>query len=373
MINIIFGLNPQAKQEFPVSNHVDINSYISADSLLKFEEISYQIDNQVEKSKYYFIVAYLLNQKLIEFNVKVDNTIEKISNLIKSYEEKLSRDHYVFAYDMPEFEYQYKYIKFSDKSVIKKVFYKQASILKSQYIKTYEAGIKKIELLSDYLFSLRENYIISRTQLVNLKYQEEFETRFYETIQDMLYSNLMEESKLEPLKIIVDNNNNVISMIEIKNINGSDIMFSKDFEYFSDGLLAANRERENGKIIKEILFGNNQYSQNFYDFIFDSNFQTLNYDNFTEIHYQLNGKINYIDFFTFNGVKIGAIEYEYDSYDRLIHEKWYKGERVIAREFNCFYETGQGSYRVVERNENGEIVFQDIVNSKNAHISIEGK
>ena len=189
----------------------------------------------------------------------------------------------------------------------------------------------------------------------------------------MLSSNLIQKSNLLSLKTITDNNGNIVSIVQVENFRGNDIIFSKDFEYFGDNLLAAVRERENGVIFKETLYGNNKYSRNFYDFIFDSSFHTLNYDNFTEVHYELNNKINYIDFFTFNGIKIGSIEYEYDTYDRLVYEKWYKGERVIIREFNCFYKPGEGSYRVVEKNRYGEIVFQDVVNSKDIHIKIEEK
>ena len=149
------------------------------------------------------------------------------------------------------------------------------------------------------------------------------------------------------------------------------MIFTKDFEYFEDNLLAATRYREGGILVKDILYGQNRYSEEFYDFIFKSDFQTLNYDNFTEVYYQLNNKINYIDFFTFNGVKIGSIYYKYDDLDRLIDEKWYKGERLLIREFNCFYEYGKGHYRVIEKNQYGEIVFQDIVTSKDSHLKLK--
>ena len=129
----------------------------------------------------------------------------------------------------------------------------------------------------------------------------------------------------------------------------------------------------NGFLIKEILYGANKYTEEFFDFIFDAGFQPLNYDNFTEIYYELNSQISYLTFFTFNGIEIGSIEYEYDSLNRLISERWYKGERLLVREFNCFYKSGSGDYRVVEKNKYGEIVFQDIINSKNEHISIKGE
>jgi len=373
IINILFGLNPQIKNELPESSYIDVKKYISAEELLKFEDISYNIEAPIEKSKYYFIVAHLLNEKIIELNVKTDNIIEKISDLIHSYEVQLSKIHYITSQDLPMFDYKYQYVKFSDKAIINKVFYKQASILKKQYIDIYDSKIRTIDFLADYLLALREEYIIARTRLRTIDYEESLENKFYFTLQDMLSENLIKKTKLSFLNTVTDNSGNIISIINIKNINGEDIILSKDFEYFNDELLAGIRERENGILVKEILYGGNKYSKSFYDFIFDSSFQPLNYDNFTEVYYELNNQISHILFFTFDSIPIGSIEYEYDVLNRLINERWYRGERLLIREFNCFYNPGEGDYRIIEKNQNGEIVFQDIVNSKNTHIRIEGK
>ena len=220
---------------------------------------------------------------------------------------------------------------------------------------------------------MREDYVISQAELKEIEYEENLESRFYLTLQDMLSNNLIEKTKLSFLTTITNKSGNIISIINIQSSNQGDIISSKDLEYFSDGLLAAIRERINGFLIKEILYGANKYTEEFFDFIFDAGFQPLNYDNFTEIYYELNSQISYLTFFTFNGIEIGSIEYEYDSLNRLISEKWYKGERLLVREFNCFYKSGSGDYRVVEKNKYGEIVFQDIINSKNQHISIKGE
>ena len=142
MVSSLFALNPQTKNELPISSYINPQKYITADSLLKFENVGYEIQDSIEKSKYYFIVAHLLNNKIVELNVKMDNNIEKISDLINSYEEKLIKDHYIVNYELPFFDYEYKYIKFSDKAVINKVFYKQAIALKEQYIQTYKTKIK---------------------------------------------------------------------------------------------------------------------------------------------------------------------------------------------------------------------------------------
>ena len=115
---------------------------------------------------------------------------------------------------------------FPYKGIIKKVFYKQASTLKEQYLETYNSNVRKIELLSDYLLALREEYIVSNTQLKKINYEEKLENKFYVTLQDMLSSNLIQKSKLSFLNTINDNNGNIISMIEIKNIDEEDIIFS---------------------------------------------------------------------------------------------------------------------------------------------------
>jgi len=373
MSSVLIALNPQIKNELPISSYINPEEYISIDNLLQFENIGYEIQDPIEKSKYYFIIAHLLNKKIVELNVKMDNNCEKISDLINSYEEKLIKKHYIVNHESPVFDYEYKYIKFSDKAVINKVFYKQAIALKEQYIQIYKTKIRKIELLSDYLLALREEYLISRTNLVKLEYEENLESKFYFTLQDMLSNNLIEKSKLSFLNTITNNNGDIISVLNIENINGADIIFSQDFEYFNDGLLAGIRERKDGVLTKEILYGSNRYSDEFYNFIFDSSFQPLNYDNFTEVYYGLNNQISYLGFFTFNSVQIGSIEYEYDYLDRLINEKWYKGEELLIREFDCFYNPGEGNYRVIEKNKYGEIVFQEIINSKNTHIKIEEK
>ena len=75
--NFLFSLNPQIKEELPLSIYIDPDEYISIDVLLKFEDLGYDIEDPIEKSQYYFIVAYLLNERTIELNVKTDNMIEK--------------------------------------------------------------------------------------------------------------------------------------------------------------------------------------------------------------------------------------------------------------------------------------------------------
>ena len=145
IFNILFALNPQIKEEFPSSIYINPDMNYPLETLLNFEEIGYEIEDPVERSKYHFIIAHLLNQKIIELNVRSDNIIEVLSDLIKSYEIKLLKDPYTVNYDILVSSYDYKYIKFSEKAVIKKVFYKQASALKKQYVDQNNALKRKYQ------------------------------------------------------------------------------------------------------------------------------------------------------------------------------------------------------------------------------------
>ena len=84
----------------------------------------------------------------------------------------------------------------------------------------------------------------------------------------------------------------------------------------------------------------------------------------TEVNFNPESIIESINFLTLNGNKIGSIEYFFDGKGHLINEVWRKGSMdSIVREFVCSYEEGDGSYRIVEKDKFGRIVFQDIVSS----------
>ena len=74
--------------------------------------------------------------------------------------------------------------------------------------------------------------------------------------------------------------------------------------------------------------------------------------------------IESLQFLKLNGNKIGSIEYIFNENGHLINEIWRKGEmNSVVREFVCSYEEGEGSYRIIEKDKFGRIVFQEIVSS----------
>jgi hypothetical protein len=63
---------------------------------------------------------------------------------------------------------------------------------------------------------------------------------------------------------------------------------------------------------------------------------------------------------------IGTIYLEFDEKDHLIKETWYKGETSkILRELTSIFDSAAGSYKLIERDRNGDIVRQETVISSN--------
>ena len=97
-------------------------------------------------------------------------------------------------------------------------------------------------------------------------------------------------------------------------------------------------------------------------YLYDTNFSISHYNSYTEILYESNQDINELNFYTLNNKLLGSINYTYDDNRRLVHEEWYdRGNKL--RHFTCTYELGAGKYRVTERDGDGNIVYQDIINS----------
>ena len=119
-----------------------------------------------------------------------------------------------------------------------------------------------------------------------------------------------------------------------------------------------------GVIIQETLYGQNEYSRKFYEFIFSAGFLPSHYDHMTEVHFDSESNIESINFLKLNGNKIGSINYIFDEKGHLINEIWRKGRMdSIVREFVCSYEEADGGYRIIEKDKYGRIVFQDVVSS----------
>ena len=353
-------------QKLEMSFDSPYNQNLTIKEFLNFEEFGFKIDDIWDRNQYYRSISNSLYEQISYISFRLGTTETRLREFIYMYETKLNKDHFQFHSSPPQFSYRYRPLPLDQTGIDNDVYYKEAAILKSQYLQLYNFYKSSIEKYKDYLFSLREDHFYENPLSLEKVYfdDNEFEELFYENIQNLLKEELLfkDDDHSEFMKVFRDLDDRVLSLNWFT--NSDSLIRSRDYEYFENGLLAAMRERVGGIIVKETLYGQNIHSQNFYKFIFSSGFLPSHYDHMTEIVYNSTSNIEYIYFLKLNGDKIGSINYYYDKNNHLVNEVWKKGPmESIVREFICYYEEANGSYRIIEKDKNGRIVFQDIVSS----------
>ena len=289
------------------------------------------------------------------------NSLEsQIENSISVYEEKLNYSPFHFtSINRPQIDQSYIYQPLTDHGIDNQIYYKEAIIQRDQYILLYEFYKDKVNMLTEYLYKLRSDLLGTELDLYNIN-DSKTQTLYYENLQNLLIENLSLNNKEKHIRTIKDSENKVI-YIDWISIEDS-IFHTRFYDYFKDGLVAATRERENGNLIKDIIYGENKYSKKFFDYIYKINFNMANYNHYTEVFYSKHQDIEKLNFYTLNNKLLGSIIYTYDSNKRLVDEVWLD-HRIMLRHFTCSYELGKGKYRVTEKDSSGNIIFQDIVNS----------
>ena len=353
-------------QKLEMSFDSPYNQNLTVKELLEFEKLGFTINDIWERNQFFRSVSYSIHQEIGDIEFRLGTLEFRLRRFIYVYEEKLEKNHFQFHSISPEFNYKYRPLPLDQSGIDNDIFYKEAVILKSQYIQRYKFYKTSIEQYKNYLFTLREEHFYNNPYVgdIVIFQDDEFEELFYENVQELLREKLIfqDDKSLEFMKVFRDSNNKVLSMNWFT--NSDSLIRSRDFEYFENGLLAAIRERVGGTIIQETLYGQNEYSRNFYKFIFSAGFLPSHYDHMTEVNFGSDSIIESLQFLKLNGNKIGSIEYIFNDNGHLINEIWRKGEmNSVVREFVCSYEEGEGSYRIIEKDKFGRIVFQEIVSS----------
>ncbi|MBC8310920.1 MAG: hypothetical protein H8E72_01315 [Candidatus Marinimicrobia bacterium] len=354
-------------QKLEMSFDSPYNQNLSIQELLDFETIGFTIGDLRERNQFYRSISHSIHEELSAIEFRLGTMEMRLRRFIYVYEEKLDKDHFQFHSIPPEFNYRYRPLPLDQSGIDNDIFYKEAITLKSQYLQRYKFYKSSIEQYKDYLFELREAHFYNNPHVGELVIfqDDEFEELFYENVQSLLREKLIfqNDESLEFMKVFRDTDNKVLSMNWFT--HNDSLIRSRDFEYFDNGLLAAIRERVSGLIIQETLYGQNEFSRKFYEFIFSPGFLPSHYDHMTEVNFNSDLVIKSINFLKLNGDKIGSINYTFDENDHLVNEVWRKGKMdSIVRKFICSYEEADGSYRIVEKDKYGRIVFQDIVSSQ---------
>ena len=336
------------------------------DILLEFESIGLEIINTKEQHQYYLAAAHAISGHIPFLKPEFKQLQLTVDILIKGYEYKLEIPNYQVSIPNPKISYTYALIPLTDEGMAKNVYLKQAETMKNQYQQLHNYYCKVLDAMTNYLYNLREKWMYQNTQHPKYRRSVVFEDQelFYQNFQHFLVDrSTFIKSDDEFVKVIYNSSDQVVTMNWF--IDDSMDLFSRDFEYGSTGILELMIERTGGVLTRIVDYKLNDITENFYKYAFPDNFATTGYNNRSEKNYNPSGSVASYEFYDIDNTLFGRIELDYNDYGNLIHELWTDEiNDVIIREFESVFDPGIGSYRVTEWGSNGDIIYMDVVNSK---------
>ena len=334
---------------------------ISISKLLDFKKIAVAIHDDFDKARFYYIIAYEIDNRLNKLDNKFNEHEIIYRRTIKRYEDELDLTSYQYTNDRPRFDYIYHRAEITNETIDNDIHRIQAYLARTQFIQVYKYYRKRLDNYKNYLVTLRELYQCKTIQ--NENNQIEFFSNFPQMYQDIkLFHDAMDDSgKMQVYRDVLGK----VLYINWNEEGENEYIRRRDFEYFNDGTLSKLTDSIDGKKVFETWFGKKDIAESFINYIFSPGFISRDYSYFTEIYYT-NGRPSAYKFTTMNDYVIGAMYLEYDEKDHLIKETWCKGETSkILREFKSIFDPAEGSYKLIERDRNGDIVHQEIILSNN--------
>jgi hypothetical protein len=334
---------------------------ISISNLLDFKKIAVAIHDEFDKARFHYIIAYEIDDRLKELDEKFTAHEKKFHKTIGRYEDKLDLMPYLYTDDRPRFDYIYQKAEITNETIDNDIHRIQAELARSQFIQVYKYYRKRLNNYKNYLITLRELYKCKIIE--NKDNQVEFFSNFPEMYQDIkLFHDAMDDAgKMQVHRDVLSK----VLYISWNEEGEKENIRRRNFKYYNDGTVSKLTDKIDDEIIFETWFGKNDIAENFIKYIFLPGFISRDYSYFTEIYY-INGKPSSYKVTNMNDHVIGTIYLEFDEKDHLIKETWYKGETSkILRELTSIFDSAAGSYKLIERDRNGDIVRQETVISSN--------
>ena len=353
------------KGSMVMSHDRECSMYIN--DILHFEDYGNSIENDVERAYYYQSIAKDINTKLEKLESKYLDFSDKYKSYIYDLEKKLDLEHYDFIDSRPQDIPYYKEINVSPSVLDEKVHYKHAIVLKGRYIRLYNYYHKLIENYDTYITLLVElqssKDVLNDPIALKSRLEDKLEEIFYSDMPEFLQGvQMFEDSMDSGMKVKRNQEGGVLSIEWIDDENTP--VRVRNFEYFENGLLAKLEDKKENNTVYEAWFGENNFSNDFFDYVFKPGFFPVQYNHVTEVYYDSEFRVKAYKFVTFEGDIIGSIHKEYDHSGRLSNETWTKGkESKIVREFSSLFDSERGQFKLTERNQDGKIVYQEVIQS----------
>jgi len=368
VIGMIFTIVKVSAETLPADNDAYLSDNIlssvqdiSISKLLDFRKISAAINDDFDKARFYYIIAYEIDNRMNDLDRKFNTHEKKYRRVIGRYEDELDLTPYKYTNDRPRFDYTYQSAEITDETIYNNIHLIQADLARTQFIQVYKYYRKRLDNYKNYITTLRELYKCKTIE--NKDNKVEFYSNFPEMHQGIkLFHDAMDDAgKMQVHRDVLGK----VLYIDWHEEGEADNSRRREFEYFNDGTVSRLTDTIENEVVFETLFGENDMGENFINYIFSEGFVPRDYSYFTEVYYT-NGRPSAYKFTTMNDHVIGTIYREFDEMDHLIKEAWCKGETSkILREFSSIFDESAGGYKLIERDRNGAIVHQEIILSSN--------
>ena len=345
--------------EYPyLSNNIlEEVKIISLNKLLDYKKIAVALEDEFDKARFYYIIAYEIARRQKELDERFTQLENKYQQSIVSYENELNLSPYQYTDERPRFDYIYQDINITEETINKDIHRIQADLARTQFIYGYKYYRNHLDNYKKYLITLRELY--KYKVIENKENQIEYYSNFPEMYQNIkpFHDSLNDAGNMEVHRDKLGRVLYINWQLEGDNKK----IRRREYEYFEDGLLSKLTDKINDEVKFETLFGENDLGEIFFEYLFSPGFIPQNYNYYTEVFYQ-NNRASAYKFTAMNGHVIGTIYKEFDEKDHLVREAWCKGETgKILREYNSIFDPTIGGYKLIERNRDGKIVNQEIV------------
>ena len=353
------------KGSIVMSHDQECNTYIN--DILKFEDHANSIENDIERAYYYQSISKDISKKIKKLESKYIDFSKKYKSYIYSLENSLDLEHYNFIDSRPSDIPYYEEISVSPSAIEDDVQYKHAIVLKGRYMRLYKYYhnlIQNYNTYIDLLIDLKESKeVLNDPIALKNRLENRLEEIFYSDMPEFLQGVQMFEGDMDSGMKIKRNQSGGILSIEWINDENTPVRV-RNFEYLENGLLAKLQDRKENNTVYEAWFGENNFSSDFFDYVFKPGFFPIQYNHVTEVYYDSQFRVKAYKFVTFEGDLIGTIHKEYDDNGRLSNETWTKGkESKIVREFTSLFDSDRGHFKLTERNQEGKIVYQEVIQS----------
>ena len=132
---------------------------ISMSKLLEFKKISSAIHDSFDKARFYYIIAYEIDNRLSELDGKFYGNEKKYLKTIRRYEDELDLTPYQYADGRPRFDYTYLPAEITDETISSDIHRMQADLARTQFIQVYKYYRKRLDNYKKYHHHISGSFI----------------------------------------------------------------------------------------------------------------------------------------------------------------------------------------------------------------------